>query len=80
MSDIPRAKFWMVYGVGQREPTMRHAHIADAAREAKRLARLYPDIAFVVLEAVSMMVKRDVDMITFKDHNDARQTDDNIPF
>ena len=50
MSEL--TKFWMVYGIGQREPRYQH-HSKDAARgEALRLAGVHPGITFVVLAAV----------------------------
>ncbi|GAB4071712.1 hypothetical protein KHC28_00235 [Ancylobacter sonchi] len=52
--------FWMVYGVGQRAPTVRHKSFESADTEAKRLAKSLPDIEFFVLQTVSMSVHRTV--------------------
>lgn len=52
LSQPKAAKFWMVYGVGQRGSTYQHRLKASAQEEAKRLASLHPGIAFVVLAAV----------------------------
>lgn len=52
MSQPKAHKFWMVYGIGQRGPTYQHSTKALAQLEAQRLARLHPEIVFVVLAAV----------------------------
>lgn len=69
-------QFWMVYGAGQRDPTCKHASRMDAFREAKRLARMNPEIEFFVLEAIDMVVKRE--LIEF--HFRADEHDQDIPF
>lgn len=74
-----RKKFWMIYGVGQRAPTMRHESFDLAHSEAKRLARNNPGIEFVVLEAVAAVFKQDVVTVSFAAPVDRRQ-DDGIPF
>ena len=57
--------FWMVKGPG---PTsVRHDSLAAAEHEAKRLARLNHDVEFVVLQAVTGFMKRDVDRIEVAD-------------
>lgn len=45
-------KFWMVHGLGQREPRYKHYTAESASAEAKRLAGVYPTVTFVVLEVV----------------------------
>lgn len=45
-------KFWMIHGDGCPKPTHRHESIEAALAEARRLAGLHPERAFVVLEAV----------------------------
>lgn len=75
MSDVPKNPFWMVYGIGQRSPTVMHGTRHAADYEAKRLARKHPDVCFVVLESVAAVIKRDVDVITIR----GRQ-DEEIPF
>ena len=59
MSEKPK-HFWMVYGLDQGAPAVRHEaeHIATA--EAKRLARNNPGIEFYVLESVARALKADV--------------------
>lgn len=47
-----QTKFWMVYGIGQREPRYQHWTKVDAQKEASRLARNNPGTTFVVLAAV----------------------------
>jgi len=82
MSEVPTKPFWMVYGVGQREPTYRHVYYNSAAREAARLARNHPGTVFVVLEAITALVKNDLIMRRYRaplDVSDAGGSDD-IPF
>lgn len=45
-------EFWMVYGVNQGCPTVRHRSEESAVHEAKRLARESPGTRFVVLRSV----------------------------
>ena len=54
--------FWMVYGMGQGAPTVRHASEEAAVAEASRLARRDPDVAFVVLRSTHSVLKRDVEV------------------
>lgn len=80
---LPRT-FWMVYGAGQRAPTVRHKTPESALEEASRLARLAPDVEFFVLQAVSHVVKRDVEITPMAGDPDFAEirggpTDD-IPF
>lgn len=57
--ELPKlAKFWMVYGVGQRSPTCRHWSEDSAKNEALRLAKQHPGIEFVVLEATSAVASK----------------------
>ena len=69
MSDLPSEQFWMVLGVGCGAPTVRHRDRGDAEREAKRLARHSPGTCFIVLEAVSAVMKRDLDTVTLRSAN-----------
>lgn len=55
-------RFWMVYGLHQGAPTHRHKTEQSAVTEAKRLARLHPEVEFFVLETTHHVVKRDVDV------------------
>lgn len=78
----PHAPFWMVYGAGQGAPTMRHKSRMSAVSEAKRLARMVPDVAFFVLEATHHVIKRDVE-VTLTDSDFAEvgtSPPDDIPF
>ena len=52
--------FWMVYGLHQGKPTMRHKSYASARQEAERLARAVPGVQFFILQAVGMVEKVDV--------------------
>ncbi len=77
------ALFWMVYGLHQGAPVHRHKTELSAVTEAKRLARLHPDIDFFVLEATHHVVKRDVDVTPIGGDRqpwDHRDPDNNIPF
>lgn len=58
MSD--RCTFWMVYGLNQRAPVVRHKSEMSAIREAERLARGNPQVSFFVLEATHRLRKNDV--------------------
>ncbi len=71
-------KFWMVKGGGP--CGHHHESKAIALAEAKRLARKHPDTAFFVLEAVEVVVKRDLDVMTLRDPPWARRDDDDRPF
>jgi len=67
-------KFFMIYGEGQRAPTVKHEHLLGATREAERLCRANPGIEFYVMMPVS--VSKRVDVETRKLVN----LDDGIPF
>jgi len=69
------SKFWMVYGMDQRGPAVRHYSEDAAKTEALRLAKENPDIAFTVLEAQWGIMSKSV--IT---EFDVRPSDDDIPF
>lgn len=49
MSTQEFAPFWMVYGIGQGAPTVRHATETKALSEAQRLAKSNPDVKFCVM-------------------------------
>lgn len=74
--------FWMIYGLRQGAPTVRHKTEESAIAEAKRLAKLHPDIEFFVLEATHHVVKRDVDVtpIGHTPWHLRNYPDDDIPF
>lgn len=65
MNEFP-TQFWMVVGIGKGAPTRMHDCRDIAADEARRLARANPGVAFVVLEAVEAVTKREFDTITFR--------------
>lgn len=56
-----RTTFWMVYGMNQGQPTVRHHSEDSATTEASRLARLHPGIDFYVMEATYRVFKKDVE-------------------
>ena len=66
MTTLPKEQFWMVYGVGNGRPTFQHTTRDSAETEAKRLARENPGIAFVVLESISAVIKREFDTMTYR--------------
>jgi hypothetical protein len=53
--------FWMVYGIGCRQPTKQHGTERLAREEAARLAILDPGVTFVVLQSICCCVKKDVE-------------------
>lgn len=55
---MAKAKFWMVLGSGV--PTFRHPTKGKAIAEAERLAKLYPNCEFTLLESVASCKKSDV--------------------
>lgn len=79
---MTRETFWMVYGLHQRAPVYRHKSEGSAVEEAKRLARLHPDVEFYVLETIHRVVKRDVDVtpMSVGAPYDHRFNPDDIPF
>ncbi|MCL6653516.1 hypothetical protein A6R70_14585 [Agrobacterium rubi] len=75
--------FWMVYGLHQKAPTARHKTEQSAIDEAKRLARMNPEVDFYVLETIHHAVKREVDVTFIGRHDPAYPRsclDDDIPF
>ncbi len=77
MSEIER-KFWLVKS--QRGPAS-HEHPSKAAAlaEAKRLARGNPDTPFYVCEAVEVVIRREVTVVSLRGRS-ASADDDGIPF
>lgn len=53
--------FWMVYGLGQGQPTVRHKTHDSAKDEARRLAAKHPGIEFFVMAAIGVAKKIDVE-------------------
>ncbi len=75
MSGEP-VKFWMIHGIGQNSPRVRHETEHAAFAEANRLARNNPGIEFYVLESMARAVKDDVRFDRLK----PAESDDGIPF
>lgn len=73
-------RFWMVYGLGQHQPTVRHKTFLSARMEAERLARTAPGIDFYVLETVGTARKVDVEFFDLRSPPGGREPDDEIPF
>ncbi|KMO28551.1 hypothetical protein [Methylobacterium aquaticum] len=76
--------FWMIQGIGKdgvptRPPTVRHGTQAAALSEAERLAAANPGIAFVVLESVAAVRRRDVEVESLG-RGPRDPVDDEIPF
>lgn len=68
-------RFWMVLNLAGEAPTYRHRSFDAARAEAERLAQKHPGQIFVVLEPVTAIVKRDIDVLPIGGRS---QTD--IPF
>lgn len=77
--DEMTSMFWMVYGMRQGAPTVRHKTRESAIEEASRLARNNPGIEFFVMEAIKKVVKRDVDITHLVEIGPGYE-DDGIPF
>lgn len=75
-------KFWMVYGLGQREPRYHHYTAESAAKEAARLAGVYPEITFVVLETIDAYrsEKPVINKLEIVAAPPGKDCDDDIPF
>lgn len=70
-------KFWMVLGSG--EPHVRHRSRDVAEAEADRLARAHPGVMFVVLEALTMHRRIDVERVELAPA-DPHNLPDDLPF
>lgn len=77
---MSREPFFMVYGLGQRQPTVRHKARGSAVQEAERLARLNPGVEFYVLGTVSVSKKTDVITEEMAPSERVSVIDDDIPF
>lgn len=75
-----RPSFWMVYGLHQGAPTVRHKTEASAVAEAQRLARSHGGVEFFVLEASHRVVKNEVIVEPLGDRYPSDPYDDGIPF
>jgi hypothetical protein len=47
-------KYYYVYRVGHKGPTVKHHQLASAVREAERLASQHPGEGFEILEAIAI--------------------------
>lgn len=68
--------FYLVWNPQGHSPTHKHDTQHDAEHEAQRLARLNPEQTFFVLEPISAMRTRDVDVERFER---PQELDDQIP-
>jgi hypothetical protein len=75
-----KQRFWMVYGLGLREPTHRHETYESAMTEARRLARGDLDQTFVVLEAIAAVRKSEFTTTILREPNAPAIDEDGIPF
>jgi hypothetical protein len=76
-----QGQFWMVYGLNQGQPTVRHKSVESARKEAARLARTCPGVKFYVMEAISMAERVDVRQIDLRHGYEIAPADDfEIPF
>jgi len=75
-------KFWMVHGIGERAPRYQHYTVESAAKEAQRLAGVYPEIMFVVLEVVDAYrsEKPKINKFDLVVPTHGKTRDDQIPF
>lgn len=80
MPQQTNTEFWMVYGLGQKQPTVRHKTFESAHAEAKRLAKLNPEVPFYVLAPVSVSLKVEVDTIYLPIRAPYVDLDSEIPF
>lgn len=68
--------FWMIHVIGSDPPRVRHYTLEAAQQEARRLALSMPGRSVVILEAVTMVVQRQFDVITLRKERGG----DDIPF
>ena len=80
MPQQTNTEFWMVYGLGQKQPTVRHKSFQSAHGEAKRLAKANPEIPFYVLAPISVSLKVEVDTIFLPIRSPFADQDTEIPF
>ena len=80
MPQQTNTEFWMVYGLGQKQPTVRHKTYGSAEAEAKRLAKLHPEIPFFVLAPISVSIKIEVDTAFLPLRVPRVDRDEEIPF
>lgn len=71
--------FWMIYGMGQSVPTMKHDTFEAARTEAERLARFNPNIEFFVLQSIACAKKVDVEFRRIHSMS-GPVNDDELPF
>lgn len=73
-------RFWMVHGIGQGVPRYTHRTQESARQEARRLAGVYPEITFVVLESTTAYRSEAPKINQFEIVEPSRSDDDGIPF
>lgn len=71
-------KFWLVKGASGPSTRMQPT-LTIAVQEAKRLARENPGQPFYVCEAVEMVIKHDVEVVSLRERR-LEPEDDGIPF
>lgn len=59
--------FFLVWGEGRLDSRVRHASLADAKREAERMAGLHPGTKFYVLKAYGFAQKVEASWTTLDD-------------
>lgn len=65
--------FWLVWKLHGAVPTHQHSTFEFAKQEAERLANMFPDATFVVLESIASCKKNSVQWTQHKEH-------DGLPF
>lgn len=74
-------KIWLVFNQNGRAPHFVHESFEAAKKEAKRLANIYPDNDFHVMESQGIARKIDVSFFTYpKNKNILDEIEDEIPF
>lgn len=59
--------FFLVWNLNRSAPTVQHDTLAEAEREAARLARSSPQQSFYVVQAISHLLKTDVQLTRLVD-------------
>lgn len=73
-------RFWMVHGMGQGVPRYIHGSEESARQEARRLASVYPEITFVVLESTTAYRSETPKINQFEIVASGGADDSDIPF
>lgn len=72
--------FWMVWNCGGGVPLHQHATKGSAQAEAERLARQNPGSDFVILEALAVVRKSDIEWTQLEVHPEFAAAESEVPF